>query len=310
VPTDLVLLLVTGLVFCSGVGLAVFGASALVVQRGELQRRLGLSGHPDEAVVPAAPLVREDPLEKSLQRLLRPGEEQDLSRARAKLRRAGYRGGAAVRLYYIYKWTIAVAGVMAVSLLLPGLLAGVRATISIPIYVLGYLASLFAVDFWIDRRIAWRKEQIENGLPELLDLLLVCLEAGHSLDQGFARVSRETYRSNPTLSEELSVLVAELAAGRPRAEALNALVDRTNVPGIISLTAVIKQADRFGVSIADTLRTYAKEMRDRRFVKAEERANLMPVKLAITMVMLTIYPLLMIVVGPAFIQILRTITKS
>lgn len=309
-PTDLVLLLVTGLVFCGGVGLAVFGASALIAQRGELQRRLGLSGHPGDAVAPAATLVLEDPLGKSLQRLLRPGEEQDLSRTRAKLRRAGYRGGSAVRLYYIYKWTIAVAGVMAVSLLLPGLLASVRATISIPIYVLGYLASVFAVDFWIDRRIAWRKERIENGLPELLDLLLVCLEAGHSLDQAFARVSRETYRSNPTLSEELSVLVAELAAGRPRAEALNALVDRTNVPGIVSLTAVIRQADRFGVSISDTLRTYAKEMRDRRFVKAEERANLMPVKLAITMVMLTIYPLLMIVVGPAFIQILRTITKS
>lgn len=307
---DLTLFLVAGLVFCAGVGLAVFGATDLAVQRGELLRRLGLRRQADGATAAQAePLVLEDPRGKSLLHLLRPGEERDLSRVRRRLRRAGYRGSSAVRLYYTYKWAIAIGGVLAASLVLPRVFAGAGMAITISVYVLAFLASVFAVDAWIERRIAWRKGQIEDGLPEVLDLLLVCLEAGHGLDQAFVRVSRETRRSNPTLAEELSVMVAELAAGRPRAETLNALADRTGVPGVISLATVIKQAERFGVSIADTLRVYAKEMRDRRFVKAEERANLMPVKLAITMVLLTIYPLLVIVVGPAFIQILRTLVN-
>ncbi len=306
---DMILFVIAGLAFCAGVGLTVFGATDLAAQRGELLRRLGVSSHAGVAAS-AAPLILEDPRGRTLERLLRPGEEKELSRARRRLRRAGYRGSSTVRLYYTYKWAIATVGVVAASLMLPGLLAGIGNLIAIPAYVLALLASMFAVDLWIDRRIAWRKSQIENGLPEALDLLLVCLEAGHGLDQAFLRVSREMKRSNATLAEELSVLVAELAVGKARADALNDLADRSAVPGIVSLATVIKQADRFGVSIADTLRLYAREMRARRFVKAEERANLMPVKLAVTMVLLTIYPLLMIIVGPAFIQLMRMLTRA
>lgn len=308
-PIDWILLAVAGAALYAGVGLTIFGATDMVAQRGELMRRLGVHSR-FKPTPTSASLVLQDPRGKSLERLLRPGEEKDLSRASRRLRRAGYRGAADVRLYYTYKWTIATAGVLVASLVLPGLLARVGNIIAIPIYVLTFLTSLSVVDVWISRRTAWRKEQIENGLPEALDLLLVCLEAGHGLDQAFMRVSREIKRSNATLAEELSVMVAELAAGRPRADALNGLADRAGVPGIISLATVIKQADKFGVSIADTLRGYAREMRDRRFVKAEERANLMPVKLAITMVLLTMYPLLAIIVGPAFIQILRALTKA
>jgi tight adherence protein C len=300
---------IVGIMLCAGLGLLAYGVADMLAQRRQLLLRLGgRVPTADAATAHPEPLLMEDPHASALSRFLRPGEESNLSRMRRRLRRAGYRGASAVRLYYTYKWTIAFGGVLLASLFIPRLLVNAGQWLSIAAFVLVFLVCLFAADLWVDRRIAWRRNQIDLGLPDALDLLLVCLEAGHGLDQAFVRVAREIGPSNPTLSEELSLFVAELAVGKPRAEALSDLADRCGVSGVVSLTTVIKQADKFGVSIADTLRVYAREMRDRRFVKAEERANMMPVKLAITLVLLTIYPLLLIVIGPAFIKVVRALS--
>lgn len=305
---DTISFLITGLALCTGVGLLAYGMGDLITQRRALLRRLGVDHKADDVLRAPPPLVLEDPRQKSFERLIRPGDERDLSRTHLRLSQAGYRGRSAVRLYYTYKWTIAFVGVILSSLVLPRWLEGSSYMLSIPVFALAMILSLFVVDLWIDRRIVWRKTQIEYGLPEAFDLLLVCMEAGHGLDQAFLRVAHEMKRSNAVLAEELSIFVAELAVGKARAQALADLAKRTNVPSVTSLANVIRQADKFGVSIADTLRIYAKEMRDRRFIKAEERANMMPVKLAITTVLLTIYPLLLIIVGPAIILILRRLS--
>jgi tight adherence protein C len=159
----------------------------------------------------------------------------------------------------------------------------------------------------LDRMISKRQKQIQNGLPDLLDLLIVCLEAGCSLDQGIVKATEELALAYPALAEEFQLLITETRAGKPRLEAFRNLSARTGVEDIRSLVAMLVQTDRFGTSVSQALRTHAEVSRTKRRQRAEERAAKIGVKLVFPLVFLLFPAFFTVTLGPAVIRFIRVL---
>ncbi|MEM7212663.1 MAG: type II secretion system F family protein [Pseudomonadota bacterium] len=241
--------------------------------------------------------------------LLEPSDEEELSATRKELRTAGYSGESAVRMYAFAR---AAGGLGALAL-------GVIFTLLIPAEpnivfaaaisaVLG-LAGFFLPVYWVKRQIAQRQEQIANSFPDAMDMMLVCIEGGQSLDQAMARVGEEMKASGTPLAEELEQVSTEFRAGKDRSSVLRDLAERCSVNDISSFVTVLIQSQTFGTSISQALRVYASEMRDKRLLRAEEKANVLPTKLTLGTMVFTVPPLILILVGPSVIEILRSVTQ-
>jgi len=250
-----------------------------------------------------------DKLEKFAE-FLEPKNKEEMSESRKWLQRAGYRGPSAVRTFH----AIQFAG--ALSLLALGLLYVLfyNATNETP---LSSMASIFAIlgpglfgyygpKRWVNQRVKARKQEIQNGFPDALDMLLVCVEAGQSLDQGIIRVSKELETSYPSMAEEFSTVAHEIKAGLDKPTVLRAFGERSDVPDVMSFVTVMIQSQQFGTSIAEALRLYAADMRDKRIMRAEEAANKIPTKMTLGTMMFTVPPLLIILVGPSIHDMLET----
>lgn len=159
----------------------------------------------------------------------------------------------------------------------------------------------------LDLRIRWRKEQIVRGFPDALDLLVVCVEAGMGIDAAINRVAEEIRLSSPVLSDEFRLLNLELRAGKARADALRNLGARTDVEEVRSFATLLIQTDRFGTSVAQALRVHSDAMRTQRYHRAEELAAKLPVKLMFPLILFIFPAIIVVIVGPAAIQIYQTI---
>jgi tight adherence protein C len=255
-------------------------------------------------------LVAEDGALRSFEKFLTPGNEERTGRIRTRLTLAGYRNPSAVRIYFAVKWSIALGGFIIAAALFSLTMDPTRPAFPIISVLLVVTLSFFATDMWIERQIVYRRMSVERAFPDALDLLLVCLEAGHGLDQAIARVANELTASAPVLATELKTAVNQLRAGRDREQVLGDFAWRTGVADVNAFVTVLRQADQFGVSIADTLRVYAGEMRNKRFMRAEEKANMMPVKLALGAILFTVPPTIIILIGPSIIMIVREMAKA
>jgi tight adherence protein C len=171
---------------------------------------------------------------------------------------------------------------------------------------LGYLLP----DFWLGRRIKSRQIEIRIGLPEFLDLLTVCVEAGLSLDQALVRTTEEMQVSQREISDEMSLVVLEQRAGRPRIDCWRNLAERVDVDVIHTLVSSIVQADQFGTSIARTLRVYSDTLRVQRRQYVEEMAAKTPVKLVFPLVLFIFPSLFVVTLGPAMILISESFKKA
>src|SRR5204862_2002527 len=129
-----------------------------------------------------------------------------------------------------------------------------------------------APELWLKRKTRARMKAIENGLPDALDLMIVCIEAGSSLDQSIVKASDELEMTHPALAVELRLITTEVRAGKPRLEAFRNFAERTEVPDVRSLVTMLIQTDRFGTSVAQALRIHAETLRTKRLQRAEERA--------------------------------------
>ncbi|MEM8786633.1 MAG: type II secretion system F family protein [Pseudomonadota bacterium] len=234
---------------------------------------------------------------------LEPQSEKEFSATRLKLIQAGYRSRNAVSTYHLFRFILGVS-LLAVGTLVvlfspntPSLTV-VVATVLLP-GVLGY----YLPDYWVERRKQVRQEEITNGFPDALDLMLVCVEAGQSLDQAILRVSNEVAKPYPALGEEFEIVANEMRAGKDRVTVLRDMGERCGVSDISAFVTVLVQSATFGTSIADALRVYASEMRDKRVMRAEEKANTLPTKLTLGTMMFTVPPLLIILVGPSVYEI-------
>ena len=236
---------------------------------------------------------------------LEPKSAEELGEVRMKLLQAGYRTRDAVRLYYLAQMVLGlgllVAGLTYYLMFIDGPESTMQQKLMYIILpgALGYLAP----KYWITKRVEERKKQIEEGFPDALDMMLVCVEAGQSLDQSIVRVARELRASYPALADEFEIISHEMKAGKDKATVLNDMGDRCGVQDVSSFVTVLNQASSFGTSIADALRIYASEMRDKRVMRAEEKANKLPTKMTLTTMMLTVPPLLIILVGPSVVSI-------
>ncbi|MBE9639879.1 type II secretion system F family protein [Salipiger mangrovisoli] len=244
---------------------------------------------------------------------LEPTTEEELSAVRKKLLQAGYRSRDAVRLYYLAQMTLGLgllaAGSVYYLLVLdtPDAPLHTKMLWMITPGAFGY----FAPKYWVTRRVEERRQQIEEGFPDALDMMLVCVEAGQSLDQSINRVARELRASYAALADEFEMVCYELKAGKEKTAVLSDMGERCGVHDVSSFVVVLNQAASFGTSIADALRVYAAEMRDKRVMRAEEKANKLPTKMTLTTMMLTVPPLMIILVGPSLVGIgkLATLTN-
>ena len=243
---------------------------------------------------------------KYLGRFSSPKEEEDrLSGTRMALSRAGYRGENATALFFGTKTFLTVF-----FLIIAGVLFFCFAdftNVRTMLYaLLAAAAGFYLPTLWIRWKAKKRTEQVRNGFPDLLDLLVVCMGAGQALDAALVRVGKEISMTNPVLGEDFRLLNLEIRAGKSRKEALRNLADRTGLDDISSLVTLINQSEELGVSVTQTLRVHSDSMRSKRQLRAEAIAARIPVKLTIPL-MLFIFPCLMVViVGPGAIKIART----
>jgi tight adherence protein C len=271
---------------------------------GETRKVVGQAGQRVEQ------LVHDDSLLRSFERFLTPDNEERTSKIRSKLLLAGYRNPSAVRIYFAVKWSVAIGGFTLAAIIFALTMDPKQPLMPAVTTLMVIMLAFFATDMWVERKIAYRKLAVEQAFPDALDLLLVCLEAGHGLDQAFGRVGQEIHASAPILAADMRLVVSQLRAGRDRERVMADFAWRSNVPDIASFVTVLRQADQFGVSIAETLRIYASEMRNKRFTRAEEKANMMPVKLALGAIMFTVPPTMIVLVGPSIVMIVREMGKA
>jgi tight adherence protein C len=224
-----------------------------------------------------------------------PKSDKEISVTLQRLTRAGYRDEQAVKIFYGSK------------VLCPILLCIVAAVTGLAnlgpffVYVLALGGGFLAPDFWLGKKIAARQRKITRGLPDVLDLLVICMEAGLSLDQATARAAQELTTSQPELCDELNVVVLEQRAGRPRSEAWKRVAERTGVESLRNLVSMLVQTEQFGTSIAKMLRVHSDTLRTQRVQMIEELAAKTSVKLVFPLVLFIFPALFLVTLGPAAI---------
>ena len=176
--------------------------------------------------------------------------------------------------------------------------------------VAGAAAGLTLPAAFLRSKARKRQETITDALPDALDLLTVCVEAGLGINSAFLRIAEEFRLSSPTLSEEFDVVNREMVAGKPRMEALRALADRTGVEDVKSLVAMLIQTERLGTSLAQSLRVHSDSLRVRRRQRAEEAAAKTTIKLVFPLVFLLFPALFIVILGPGVLQILHVLFPS
>lgn len=232
-----------------------------------------------------------------------PKSQAEVSVVQQRLTRAGYRQESAVKVFYGAK--IVVPLILATVLLVTGLGRWNPFFLYSVALGLGFLSP----DFWLGRRISARQNRIRRSLPDVLDLLIICIEAGLSLDQGVARAAQELKMTHPDISDELNVVSLEQTAGRPRADAWKNLSDRTDVEAVRNLVSVLVQAEKFGTSIARTLRVHSDTLRIQRKQKVEEQAAKTTVKLVFPLVFFIFPSIFLVTLGPPAMIMVDSFSK-
>lgn len=223
------------------------------------------------------------------------------NRLRLRLVRAGYRRGSALTVFLGGRVALAVLAPLPIVLsplswrlkLAHVLLALIGAA------ALGYVAP----GWWVDRRAKHRQTDIQCGLPDALDLMVVCVQAGLGIVASMDRVVREMRSSHPILAGEFALALGEIRAGRSTSTALREMATRTGVQEMHALVAMLVQTERFGTSVADTLRVHADSLRSRRVQRAEEAANKAPIKMLFPTTLI-FFATLVVSIGPAMLEIL------
>jgi tight adherence protein C len=240
-------------------------------------------------------------------RLARPlqGKEEELGQLRLKLLNAGFRGEQALQVFLAAKFLLLL---VALAVAVPGVYAkyGLGRN-GLCLIVLAGAVGFYLPGVYLALCRKRRMEEIFLGLPDALDLMVVCVEAGLGLDSAMRRVSAELAASCPCLCEEFAIANFQLQMGRPRREVLHDLGRRTGVSDVRSLAAILIQAERFGSSIATALRVQSDSMRIRRRQLAEERAAKTAVQLIFPLVLFIFPGIFVVLVGPAGIQIANTL---
>ncbi len=238
-----------------------------------------------------------DPVLARLSRLL-PKSAKDMSRLQRRLAQAGYPQFKFVVYYSFAELLLPVVCGGSVLFLVHIGSAWIFALLAAAV---GYMLPAL----YVGRLTEQRKKAIENGLPDALDLLTVCVEAGCALDQAVVKAAEELHLAHPALADELRFVTTETRAGKPRLEAFQNFAKRTGVDDVRTLVAMLTQTDRFGTSIAQALRTHSDTSRTKRRQRAEERAAKVSVKLVFPLALCLFPTLYVVCFGPVVVRVYR-----
>jgi tight adherence protein C len=289
--------LVTGLLVLSGLGLAAMGAMSLVEGRSDIRRRTseGLS----QAQLPGTDASKAD-AKASLHRLMTyiettfsGGDPHEKRLIRLQLVQAGFFDQRAVAVFFAARIGAAVAAALAglavVPLIRPETLALSQWLAAGMCGIGGY----FGPSFYIKRRIAKRVDQHRAGFPDFMDLMVVCAEAGLSMEAAIERIARELVDGYPSLAENLYMVSLEIRAGKSFTEALDRMGQRLAIEEATMLATLLQQSAELGTSLSQSLKVYSDEMRNKRMSRAEEKAYALPAKLVVPLT-LFVFPVLIV----------------
>jgi tight adherence protein C len=295
------------LVVTSGFLTAVFAAggliySAVATERGAVrQLRRRLSPSPD-----MIDLAQRDRVAQLVARGLSPLAKLAMPKSGAEglslqLMQAGYRAPYAAQLFLASKVILAVVG--ALGFLWVDAMKAEHISHASFFTIAMAAIGLFLPNGWLNGRVRERQRRIEEGLPDVLDLLVTCVEAGLGLDLAVQRVAREMAVAHPELSEELTLTFLEVKAGAKRADAFHRLAIRTGVQDVKTLVATLNQTEMFGTSIATALRVQAEGLRTARMQRAEERAAVLSAKMTFPLVLCFLPTIMIVMIGPAMLNL-------
>jgi tight adherence protein C len=235
---------------------------------------------------------------------------EDYSASRLKFLRAGIRHQNALAVHWGLKIFLTFMFPAAFLLARTMVMTTLSYQVSMAVAVMCALLGFYLPDIYLNRKAEERRQKILQSLPDALDLLVICVEAGMGMDGAINKVAQELVIGNPELSEEFHLMNLELRAGKQRTDALKNLALRTNLDEISSLTTLLVQTDKFGTSMADALRIYSESYRTQRYQRAEEVAAKLPVKMVIPLVFCIFPSLFLVILGPAAINIYRALIKG
>lgn len=233
-----------------------------------------------------------------------PKTQQEVSVIEQRLIRAGYRNESAVKVFYGAK---VVTPIMVCLFLLASGLISMSPFFG---WALGLGGGFLLPDFWLGRMIARRQKSIRRGLPDALDFMVICIEAGLSLDGATTRAAEELVTAHPALSDELSVVVLETRAGRPRTDAWRQFGERTGVETVRVLATILIQAEQLGTSVSKTLRVHSDTLRTKRRQQVEEQAAKTTVKLVFPLVFCIFPSLFVVVLAPSAIIMMESFSSN
>jgi len=297
-----------------GLFLVLITLPVMLKKRVDPLDKLKASAAPKAALGPAQTLRRGDKVDK-LQKFatfLEPQDAVAMSSARLKMLQAGYRSKNAVRAFHAAQFALGIG--FLIFGVIYAMISSAQGEVSTQTLVMSTIgpgaAGYYLPQYWVQRRIQTRQAEIIAGFPDALDMMLVCVEAGQSLDQSILRVAKEIKAGYPALAEEFDIVAQEVKAGKERVVVLKDMSERVGVADVSSFVTVLVQSATFGTSIAEALRVYAAEMRDKRVMRAEEKANTLPTKLTLGTMMFTVPPLMIILIGPSIHSIATTLGKG
>jgi tight adherence protein C len=294
---------------------AVAGAVRAVMRRrheivDRIERTIAVHAGGDLGLINATPPT--PPLSVALARvfrpmawLARPARAEELAQLRGGLIRAGFRGEHTMEIFLGVKLTATPVLTMSFLLVNSRLAAPIAFPVDAGIALILAATTFFLPNLWLRGQIAERQKAIERSLPDAMDLLVTCVEAGLGLDATIARVADEMVLVAPLLAEELKQTFLEIQAGVPRGDGFRRLAERTGVEDLRALSAMLIQSDMFGTSIARALRVHGESMRIRRAQRAEEKAAMVSVKMTIPLILCILPSLMAIVMGPAIAMIVK-----
>jgi len=233
-----------------------------------------------------------------------PGDAQQAPRTQLLMMRAGFRSPEAIMAMRGFKVVLPI--VLVALVYLSGVYRWNPVLFPLIAGILGYLLP----DIFLTWRMNVRQGHLQRGLPDALDLLVICVESGLGLDQALMKVTQEVRITHPELSDELQLVNLEMRIGKTRIEALRELARRTGLEDIKSLVAMLVQTDRFGTSVAQSLRVFSDDLRIKRRQRAEEMSAKTSVKMVFPLVFFIFPALLAVILGPAALTLLRQLVPS
>ena len=285
-----------------GVFLMIVSGGLLLLYREEMQQRISDAINPQRKEKSLLTAIQQTGLSiggvvEHFENIL-PKSQAEVSIVLQRLQRAGFRDESAVKIFYGSKVLVPLLFCILV------LVSGLGDAGGFFMYLIAAALGFLAPDFWLGRRIKKRQSKVRRGLPDVLDLLVICIEAGLSLDHATARTAVELKTAQPEVCDELNIVVLEQRAGRPRGDAWKHMAERTDVDCVRNLVTMLVQAEQFGTSVAKTLRIHSDTLRTQRVQAVEEAAAKTTIKLLFPLVFFIFPSLFVVVLGPALLSIM------